>query len=166
MWLFCRTAIDQLFIYSAMTMTPHPHLTVCLQLTLTHNHVLTFHTFSVDPAVHNGSDCYRSWCAAQTAWCVVYLIRNRLKSDLSWGSHHSLPSPTAKSGLSLEYEASLRHTFLRLFGASSLANSTILLLDLQLFVLVRQLIYNLRSCNYFPWGPQAHKNWLIVLCEQ
>ena len=52
----------------------------------------------------------------------------------------------------------------RLFAA--LTNPSILLVDLRLFQLLRQLIYHIRSCNCFLCLPQAHRNWLMVFGEQ
>ena len=47
---------------------------------------------------------------------------------------------------------------LAVIAACSIANPTILLVDLQLFQLLRQLNYHIRSCNCFLCQPQAHKN--------
>ena len=53
----------------------------------------------------------------------------RLRSDVSWSRHHSLPPPTKESGLSPEHEASKWHTFLTLINTSSVTYPTILLVD-------------------------------------
>ena len=50
--------------------------------------------------------------------------------------------------------------------SDSVVNPTVLLVDLQLFKLLSQLIYHGRSCNCFLCTPHAHKDWLIVLVEQ
>ena len=49
-----------------------------------------------------------------------------------------------------------------LSSGTSVASPTILLLDLQLFQLLRQLIYHIRSRNCFLCLSQAYRNRLIV----
>ena len=51
-------------------------------------------------------------------------------------------------------------------GVGSVANLTILLVDLQLFEILRQRIYRIRSFNCGLYAPQAHTNRPVAFGKQ
>lgn len=88
---------------------------------------------------------------------------HRLRSDVSWGRHHSSTPPRSENEPSTKREALTWQTFLTLFNASSITNPTILLVDRQLFKLFWKLIYHYTSPNCVLCAAQAHDYWLFCI---